>query len=50
MISESPHQHQKYTVAFIYVPLPLIKASNNFPEVRHFVDNSGRLSDITPTS
>ena len=48
MTSESPDQRQKYTVAFIYVPLSLIKASNNFLEVRHFVDNSRRLSDIIP--
>ena len=49
MISKSRDQCQKYSVNFIYALLALTKPLKIFPEVHHFVDNSGRLSDITPT-
>ena len=47
--SDSRDQCPRYPVTFIYTLLALTKPQNNFPEVRHFVDNLGRSSDITLT-
>ena len=45
MISESRDQC-RYAGTFIYTLLALTRAEKYFPEVRHFLDNFGRSSNI----
>ena len=49
IISESRDQCQRYSETFLYVLLTSNESENNFPEVRHFVDNLIHSADITTT-
>ena len=48
MISELRDQCPRYSGIFIYRLLALASVENDFPEIRHFLDNSGCSSNITP--
>ena len=49
MISESRDHCQRYSGSFICAIFALTKVQNNFWGFLHFVNNSGRSSNITPT-
>ena len=46
VISESRDQCERYSETLIYALLMLTKPYSNFPEIRQFVDNSVRSSDV----
>ena len=46
VISESRDQCERYSETLIYALLILTKPCSNFPEIRQFVDNSVRSSDV----
>ena len=46
VISESRDRCERYSETLIYALLMLTKPYSNFPEIRQFVDNSVRSSDV----
>ena len=46
VISESRDQCERYSETLIYTLLIFTKPCSNFPEIRQFVDNSVRSSDV----
>ena len=46
VISESRDHCERYSETLIYALLMLTKPYSNFPEIRQFVDNSVRSSDV----
>ena len=46
VISESRDQCERYSETLIYAHSILPKPYSNFPEIRQFVDNSVRSSDV----